>query len=76
MEVEGKAANQLLEEATKCLEEGFKCKNYGEITLAQGMLAGIKRIRSAEAEKSDQVATIAEDIKLKAAKISSYVKKK
>jgi hypothetical protein len=40
------------------------------------MLAGVKRIRSSEAEKSDQVATIAEDIKRKTTKISSYFKKK
>lgn len=76
MEVQGKAADQLLEEATKRLEEGIKRKDYAEITLAQGMLAGVKRIRSTEAEKSDQVATIAEDIKRKTIKISSYFKKK
>ena len=38
----------LLEETTKGFEEGIKHKVYGEITLAQGMLAGVKRIGSPE----------------------------
>ena len=58
MDVEGKAANQLLEEATNSLEEGIKFKDYAEITLAQGMLAGDERSRNTEAEKSYQVASI------------------
>ena len=38
IEVEGKAANQLLEETIKRVEEGIKCKDYGETTLTQGVV--------------------------------------
>lgn len=70
-----KAADKLLHEATARIETAIKRKNFEEITLAQGMLHGVKKLRSSEAKASKEMSSITKHIETKTTAITSYFKK-
>ncbi len=70
-----KAADKLLDEATERLESAIKRKNFDEIVLAQGMLHGVKKLRTSETEATTELCKIAKCIEKKTYDINSYYKK-
>lgn len=71
-----KAAKKLFKEANKRLESEMKRKNLEEITLAQGMLHGVKMLRTEEDKASTEALALAKKIQTKSTKISDYFKRK